>query len=148
MLKKILRTIKANLTNYKKLDFIRTQMWNEYKSPKVIAGKTLANINNSKSEIKSLSDVEFQVFSQFGDDGIIQWLINKLPVPFKTFVEFGVEDYRESNTRFLLINNYWSGLVIDGSIENVSRIKEDQIYTFYDLQAECSFITSENNQNS
>jgi hypothetical protein len=144
MLKKIIHTLKSNLINYKKLDFISNQLWNEYKSPKVIAGKTLANINNSKADIKSLGEVEFQVFSQFGDDGIIQWLVNKLPLPFKTFVEFGVENYRESNTRFLLVNNYWSGLVIDGDEKNVSSIKNEQIYTFFDLQAECSFITTDN----
>ena len=32
----------------------------------------------------------------------------------KIFCKFGVEDYQESNTRFLLTNNQWSGLVIDG----------------------------------
>ena len=55
--------------------------------------------------INSLEEVEFQVFSQFGEDGIIQWLIKNVKVFNHTFVEFGVEDYVESNTRFLLMNN-------------------------------------------
>ncbi|MBK6479819.1 MAG: hypothetical protein IPF93_16610 [Saprospiraceae bacterium] len=114
------------------------------KVQKLLPVKLLAIINNSKSEIKNLNEAEFQVFSQFGDDGIIQWLVNKLPIPHKTFIEFGVENFRESNTRFLLINNYWAGLVIDGDKDNVDSIRKEQIYTFYDLQAECSFITSEN----
>lgn len=144
MLRKIINTLKSNLTNYKTLNYLSNQQWNDYKSPKVIAGKTLAIINNSKTEIKNLNEAEFQVFSQFGDDGIIQWLVNKLPIPHKTFIEFGVENFREANTRFLLINNYWAGLVIDGDKDNVDSIRKEQIYTFYDLQAECSFITSEN----
>jgi hypothetical protein len=38
------------------------------------------------------------------------------------FVEFGVENYKESNTRYLLMNNNWTGLVIDGD-ENDVRAK-------------------------
>ena len=33
----------------------------------------------------------------------------------RTFVEFGVENYEEANTRFLLENNNWSGLVLDSN---------------------------------
>jgi len=59
-------------------------------------------------------------------------------------VEFGVENYVESNTRFLLTNNRWSGLVIDGSAENIAYIKRDTIYWATNLKAEHSFITMEN----
>ncbi len=95
-------------------------------------------------KLESLNEAEFQVFSQWGDDGIIQYLINYLDIDNKTFVEFGVEDYLESNTRFLLINNNWSGLVIDGSELNVSKIKNDEIYWKYDLIAKSAFITKDN----
>lgn len=73
--------------------------------------------------INGLADVEFSVFSQFGDDGIIQWLIHRLSGLSETFVEFGVGDYRESNTRFLLLNDNWRGLVMDSSDRNVAFIK-------------------------
>ena len=52
--------------------------------------------------------------------------------------------YTESNTRFLLSNNQWSGLVIDGSAENIDYIKRDPIYWACNLKAEHSFITCEN----
>ena len=58
-----------------------------------------------------IRDAEFKVYSQWGDDGIIQYLIQNIPIKHRRFVEFGVADYRESNTRFLLQNNNWSGLV-------------------------------------
>ncbi|MDQ6949699.1 MAG: hypothetical protein M3256_26505, partial [Actinomycetota bacterium] len=45
-----------------------------------------------------LADAEFTVFSQRGEDGIIQYLVSRVPVPIRTFVEIGVDDYRESNT--------------------------------------------------
>lgn len=95
-------------------------------------------------EIKSLSDAEFQVFSQWGEDGIIQYLIHKVPIENKVFVEFGVENYEESNTRFLLQNNNWTGLVIDASEKNIEYIKKSTIYWKYNLKAECAFVTAEN----
>lgn len=106
--------------------------------------KLLIDNNNNKSSIMSLSDVEFKVFSQFGDDGIIQFLISKLQIHKKTFIEFGVENYTESNTRFLLLNNCWSGLVIDGDQTNIDYIKNDSISWSSQLHAKCAFITKEN----
>lgn len=141
---RILKDVNRNLGNYKKLNVLYNAHINDYKSPKVNLGQIQAAANSQKKNINTLAEVEFQVFSQFGDDGIIQWLVQQLPSINKTFIEFGVENYRESNTRFLLVNNNWSGFVMDGSQENISAIKSEQLYTFFDLQAVCSFITSEN----
>ena len=111
---------------------------------KMLAAKQLIKTNNEISILNSLKDVEFKVFSQWGDDGIIQWLINKLDIPNKTFIEFGVEDYRESNTRFLLMNDNWAGLIMDGSSKNVENIKNSEYYWKYELTARKEFITREN----
>jgi hypothetical protein len=98
------------------------------------------------AEASSMSTLfnEFKVYSQNGEDGIIQFLIRNIEIPNKTFVEFGVHNYTESNTRFLLKNNGWSGLVIDGSNENINYIKSDQIYWQHNLKAECAFIDKDN----
>ncbi|MGE4239660.1 hypothetical protein [Ramlibacter sp.] len=87
---------------------------------------------------------EFRVFSQWGEDGIIQHLVRNVPIERPIFVEFGVENYVESNTRFLLTNNAWSGLVIDGSEDNIEYIRRDPIYWASNLKAHCSFITKDN----
>lgn len=107
-------------------------------------GKILAQMNDQKKMINALEEVEFQVFSQRGEDGILQYIINKIEIPHRIFVEFGVENYTESNTRFLLMNNNWSGLVIDGSKANIDFIRNDFIYWKYDLTAVESFITKDN----
>ena len=78
------------------------------------------------------------------EDGLIQYLINNIQMEREIFVEFGVEKYTESNTRFLLTNNNWSGLVIDGSEENIEYIKNDPIYWRHNLKAECAFIDKDN----
>jgi hypothetical protein len=87
---------------------------------------------------------EFRVFSQWGEDGIIQHLVRNISIERKIFVEFGVENYVEANTRFLLTNNYWTGLVIDGSASNIEFIRRDPIYWACNLKAEHSFVTREN----
>ena len=92
----------------------------------------------------SLSSQEFKVFSQWGEDGIIQLILRHVRIGNAFFVEFGVENYLESNTRFLLINNNWSGLVIDGSPDNIAHIKSDPIYWRHNLKAHCAFVTKEN----
>jgi hypothetical protein len=93
---------------------------------------------------KNLQDYEFRVFSQWGEDGIIQYLLRSIEIPRKIFIEFGVQNYTESNTRFLLLNNNWVGLVIDASAENISYIKKDPIYWQYNLKAVQAFITKDN----
>ncbi len=62
----------------------------------------------------------------------------------KTFVEFGVDNYMEANTRFLLMNDNWKGMVIDGSSRNIERIKEWKYFWKYDLTAVAEFITKDN----
>jgi hypothetical protein len=110
---------------------------------KIINSKILIN-QNKKKKSKNINDHEFSVFSQFGEDGIIQFLINSLENVPKTFVEFGVENYIESNTRFLLTNNNWKGLVLDADQENINQIKESYYFWKYGLTAENKFINIEN----
>ncbi len=110
----------------------------------LMLGRLLSETVKPKKRIVSLSEVEFKVFSQWGDDGIIQWLASNLEFPDKTFVEFGVENYRESNTRFLMMNNNWSGLVMDGSESNVSQIINSEYFWKFNLSAKAVFIDTDN----
>jgi len=93
---------------------------------------------------RSLREYEFRVFSQWGEDGIIQHLIHSVPITTPVFVEFGVQDYKESNTRFLLQNDNWTGLVMDSDAADIRAICADMIYYRHDLRAVCAFIDREN----
>lgn len=110
---------------------------------KLLTAKTLINSFNYNLD-EDIQYYEFKVFSQWGDDGIIQYLIHKLDFEHKTFVEFGVENYLEANSKFLLINNNWSGYVLDGSTSNVEQIKNSSLYWKYKLKVKDAFITAEN----
>ena len=87
---------------------------------------------------------EFKVFSQWGEDGIIQFLVNHLDIANRTFIEFGVEDFSESNCRFLMMKDYWRGYVIDGSERNIARLRSSYFYWQNQLSSKASFITREN----
>lgn len=115
----------------------------ELELQRLLLGQTrlhqLANVPPTR-----LAESEARVFSQSGEDGIIEKLIQHLPGIPESFVEFGVQDYREANTRFLLMNRNWRGLVLDGSAENVRAIQQQEIAWRHDFTARCAFITREN----
>jgi hypothetical protein len=132
------------------INFIRNAISNIYFSRdqhdeiKVLSAKILIEKYKEKGIVENIHDIEFKVFSQFGDDGIIQYLINNVDINNKKFVEFGVGDYRESNTRFLLINDNWEGLVFDSNPGFIKNIRSDNIYWQYNLQAVHAFINKDN----
>lgn len=87
---------------------------------------------------------EFKVFSQWGEDGIIQYLVNNLDISRRTFIEFGVEDFNESNCRFLMMKDQWHGFVIDGSTANIAQLRDSYYYWQYQLNSKAAFISREN----
>lgn len=91
-----------------------------------------------------LADHEFKVFSQWGEDGIIQYLVNNVAIGERSFVEFGVEDFQEANCRFLMMKDGWRGFVIDADAANIARLRGSYFYWQYQLDAAVAFITREN----
>lgn len=109
--------------------------------------KAVGRVESRLCELQNANAIhqnEFKVYSQWGEDGIIQFLLRHVPVEHRVFVEFGVTDYTEANTRFLLQNNNWAGLVLDSSEANIEHIRRDPIYWRYNLKAECAFIDRDN----
>lgn len=119
---------------------------NDVLENRILMGKILSNQNLTKQDeiIENIHKAEFKIFSQWGDDGIINFLINYLDIDEKSFIEFGVENYTECNTRFLLVNDNWKGLIIDGSENHMNSVKNDNIFWRHDLTAIANFVTVEN----
>ena len=109
-----------------------------------LEGKKISFLQKKISKIKNLSCTEFSVFSQWGDDGIINWLTNNLPIKNKIFIEIGTEDYKESNTRFLIMNQNWTGHLIEADIESVEKIKNQSISWKYDLNSHNLLVDKKN----
>ena len=60
-----------------------------------------------------LEDAENKIFSQNGEDGIIDFIVQRLGLRKPTFVEIGVGDYSEANTRLIYEMYYSRGLIVD-----------------------------------
>lgn len=121
----------------KRLDRVQADL----QANRILTGRLLVHQLRS---VETLADAEFRVFSQFGDDGIIQYLIHHARIRSSRFVEFGVEDYQEANTRFLLMNDNWRGLIMDGSARHIDAVRAESWFWQYDITAKAAFITAEN----
>jgi hypothetical protein len=136
LLKKLINRIRAKL-NFEPYAIV------QFEEIKLNQGLILTKLNKVSSS-KNLKDYEFKVFSQWGEDGIIQHLINVIEIKNKTFIEFGVEDFSESNCRFLMMKDDWQGFVIDGSKRNIEKLKKSYYFWKHDLKAIDAFIDREN----
>ncbi len=114
-------------------------------SPQLL-GKLLSEHIKQYPAHTDINEVEFRVYSQFGEDGIIQFITGHLidEIKNKIFIEIGVQDYNEANTRFLLENNTWKGVVIDCSEEYIQKIQYSDFFWRNHLFAINKFITKDN----
>jgi hypothetical protein len=132
----------ATLGRLLDLPYVKRQQLEE----KMLTARIAVNLMKMMNPVKDIADAEFKVFSQFGDDGILQYLVHRLQIApqHRTFIEFGVENYEESNTRFLLMNDNWRGLVMDGAKTNVDHIHASPYFWKHDLSAVAAFIDAGN----
>ena len=135
----------------RKISFPRFEKTLVHENDMMIMGETLLDTKMMMWDSEKLpftpanwDDYGFKVFSQNNEDGLIQYIIHHTELPQKTFIEFGVEDYSECNTRFLLLHNSWSGLIMDGSTKFMQALKKQSIYWKRTIEAKGVFITKDN----
>lgn len=95
-------------------------------SKKLYQGKILL-----KGIFLDINSHEKKVFSQNGEDGIIEYIFSTISEKSKFFVEIGVWDGLECNTRNLMENKGWNGIMIDSKKSSNELIKNE-------------FVTAEN----
>ncbi len=139
-------------------------MFNKFLEILINSYKNIAQISNLRSIVSEIHQYnllasekyissdrlikfEFQVFSQSGEDGIIEEIFNRIGTTNKYFVEFGVQDGLECNSTYLLLKN-WNGLWLEGSKKYTKRIiKNFSFIIGKQLNVKNSFITAENIEN-
>ena len=116
-------------------------------SPKINFSVGLSHILNMRSKyknIKNINDLDYKVFSQNGEDGIIDYLLYSLKIDKPKFVEIGIGDYSECNTRFLFERTSPKGLVVDCIEDLKIEISKNIKLWRADLTILEEFISSEN----
>jgi hypothetical protein len=77
------------------------------------------------ADLVDLKHAEWNKFSQSGEDGVLQAIFSIIEPTSRYAVEFGCGDgVTLSNTRNLLINHGWSGLMMDGDHEKILYAKK------------------------
>lgn len=94
---------------------------------------------------RCLTRYQGQVYSQNGEDGIIAEIFSRIGTTNKYFVELGVEQGFENNTRFLLQIG-WTGVWVEGNTEHSSSISEhfSSELSSQTLRLVNAFMTKEN----
>lgn len=90
----------------------------------------LKQIQRKKKEL-DINYFEKKVYSQNGEDGIIEFIFNTIGTTNRFFVEFGVQDGMNCNTRYLLDMKGWNGLMMEADDHGKPHIKKE-------------FVTAEN----
>ncbi len=88
----------------------------------ILFRNSIENMYN-QNDLIDLNNYEKKIYSQNGEDGISEKIIDLLygnDKNNKYYVEFGVENGMECNTRILREKYNWNGLLMDGSNENTN----------------------------
>jgi hypothetical protein len=104
----------------------------------------ILNIRKNYDNIKRLEDVDYKIFSQNGEDGILDYLLTCLKIDKPKFIEIGVGDYHESNTRFIFERTSCKGLIIDIIEDFKKKVSQNTKVWSGDLNILSKKIDSEN----
>tara|TARA_B100001094_G_scaffold227486_1_gene222003 strand:+ start:1403 stop:2206 length:804 start_codon:yes stop_codon:yes gene_type:complete len=101
-------------------------MKKQYTSAEVFTTENFNNPfgDNHHSPTYNLSEYFKSIFSQHGEDGILEYLYSIIDLKKKYYVEFGASNGNTiENTRSLRVNHGWSGLLMEGDKELVNQSK-------------------------
>ena len=94
-------------------------------------------------ETGDLRAFERKVYSQNGEDGILEEILRRINVRRGFFVEFGVESGIECNCARLAFEEHWAGLFIEGDANEFAKLS--QRYAGRDgVQCVSAWVTSDN----
>jgi len=98
-----------------------------------------------KNELfRSLQESEKKVFSQHGEDGVIEKIFQMIPAPYHFVVEFGAHDgVKMSNSRNLIHHHNWNGFLIEADPQLYQQL--ESVYAQHPrVKILKSFVTVEN----
>ena len=99
-----------NLINQKLKKFIKSYLDNK---KYMIGTSHFLNMRPKYNKYMHLNDFDYKIYSQNGEDGIIDYLLHSLSIKKPKFAEIGVGDYSECNTRYIFESTSPKGLIID-----------------------------------
>ncbi len=128
------------------IDFFLNKYFRKYVQKKnfLDGNSNIIRHRNNYKKLQNLNDVEYKIFSQSGEDGIIDYLLHSLKIEKPKFIEIGVGDYIESNTRFIYERTSPKGLIIDCLSDLKNKVSKNINLWKGNLQIVEKNINSEN----
>ena len=84
----------------------------------------LRRTNRTKPESRILNAFSFNTTSQFGEDGIIREIFNRIGSKNRWCVEFGAWDGKHLSNTWSLIQDGWSAVLAEGEKSRAERLRE------------------------
>ena len=115
-----------------------------YRKVCLIGHSHILNFRKNYPNIKKINELDYKIFSQNGEDGIIDYFLHELKIEKPRYVEIGVGDYSECNTRFIFETYNSKGLIIDCIKDIKKKIMNNIIFWKGDLTIVEEFINHKN----
>lgn len=116
----------------------------QYRKIYMIGHSHILNIRKNYPYINNLTNVDYKIFSQNGEDGIIDYLLYQIKVEKPKFLEIGVGDFTESNTRYIFERCSPKGTIIDCINDFENKVKKNIKIWRGELQIVNKMINSKN----
>jgi hypothetical protein len=108
-----------------------------------IGQQTLLASKGLRSNFTKLSDAEVTVFSQWGEDGILDYLCDIAGLDRPNILELGAGNFEECNSRFLIENRFANSVLVDARLDLKTVVEQNSAYWKTHMLAINSWITPE-----
>lgn len=105
--------------------FVRPELHNL----KFMIGQAAVLSSRSNSQnFENLWDAEVKVFSQWGEDGILDFLCEKIGISKPNVIEIGAGNFMECNSRFIAEFRNANVIAVDGRDDLTTAVKASPLY--------------------
>lgn len=128
--------------------FFLRGLYGELNQIKRLAGEAAILASNSNSNsFNKLWDSEVKVNSQWGEDGILNYICNTIKVSKPRILEIGAGDFKECNSRFLVEMRNASAVLVDSNLNLVENLKKSNLEWKTHITVVQEWVTPDNINN-
>ena len=121
--------------------FVRPELHNL----KFMVGQAAVMSSRSNSQnFENLWDAEVKVFSQWGEDGILDFLCEKIGISKPNIIEIGAGNFMECNSRFIAEFRNANVIAVDGRDDLTTAVKESSLYWKSNIIPIVEWVTPDN----
>lgn len=103
----------------------------------------MSSRSNSQN-FENLWDAEVKVFSQWGEDGILDFLCEKIGISKPNIIEIGAGNFMECNSRFIAEFRNANVIAVDGRDDLTTAVKASPLYWKSNIIPIVEWVTPDN----